>query len=301
MISLGEGFRLGLWVGATLLLAGAGALPSWATGETHVFVMAHADDWQLFMNPAVAQQIDAGHRVVLVHFSAGDAGLKNGTDGRAIPYYLAREQGSVRALHFLSKPPRPQAVPVATPLKVAGHRLVHYQWPQVQAYFLRLPDGNLSGQGYAGTGFQSLLNLQQGLSALDAVDGRQRYARWDALIATLAAIAREQQGTVTLHGLDPDAARNPQDHADHQVTGFALQQVAERLCLPQRLYLGYASAQQPVNLRGKEAQLEAVTWGITAATLAEAGFANPWDQGHNAWLERQYFRNVEAPCQPPRR
>lgn len=281
---------------SSVLLPQAKAVAS----ETHVFIMAHADDWQLFMNPAVAQQIEAGHRVVLIHLSAGDAGLKNGSDGRSQPYYLAREQGSVRALHFLLKPVQPQPVPGVNVLKVAGHRLAHYEWPHAQAYFLRLPDGNLSGQGYAATGFQSLLSLQQGLSALDAVDGRQRYARWEDLLNTLQAIvAREQQGALTLHGLDPDQNNNPNDHADHRVTGLALSQLAQQLCASQRLYLGYASAKQPVNLGGMEARIEAATWGITAATLAEAGFTNPWDNGHNAWLERQYFRVVTPVCKQP--
>jgi LmbE family N-acetylglucosaminyl deacetylase len=284
---------LGLLLGTVFAAPEAVAAP-----ETQAFIVAHADDWQLFMNPAVAQAIHAGQRVLVIHLSAGDAGLKNGADGRTQPYYLAREQGSIRALHFLSQLPQPLPTPQA--LKVSGHRLISYTWPQVQAYFLRLPDGNTAGQGYPATGFQSLRALQQGISALDAVDGRQRYARWDDLLSTLESLIREQPGRIQLHGLDPDPAYNPGDHADHQTTGQALQQLAQRLCAPQRLYLGYASAKQPANLAGKEARIEAATWGITAATLAEAGFANPWDSPHNRWLERQYFRILAAPETCPR-
>ena len=50
-----------------------------------VFVVAHPDDWQLFMNPAAFHAMNGPHeKAVFVHVSAGDAG--RGVGGEPTPY-----------------------------------------------------------------------------------------------------------------------------------------------------------------------------------------------------------------------
>ena len=42
---------------------------------TRVFGVAHQDDWQLFMNPNIANSIQSAEdKTVIIHLTAGDAG-----------------------------------------------------------------------------------------------------------------------------------------------------------------------------------------------------------------------------------
>ena len=53
-------------------------------------------------------------------------------------------------------------------------------------YFLRVPDGHWSGDGYYETGFQSLKRLATGENEiLRAVDGSATYHGWHDLVGTL--------------------------------------------------------------------------------------------------------------------
>ena len=71
------------------------------TPALSVFVVAHPDDWQLFMNPDAFHAMNEPHeKAVFVHVSAGDAG--QGVGGEPTPYYLAREEGALRAIRFMA-------------------------------------------------------------------------------------------------------------------------------------------------------------------------------------------------------
>ena len=88
---------------ALLLISGCAGLPRETppTPALSVFVVAHPDDWQLFMNPAAFHAMNEPHeKAVFVHVSAGDAG--RGVSGEPTPYYLAREEGALRAIRFMA-------------------------------------------------------------------------------------------------------------------------------------------------------------------------------------------------------
>ena len=63
----------------------------------NVFLSAHPDDWQLFMNPNAYKAVEAGGPVLFIHSTAGDAGTGMGYDD----YTLAREAGSLNAIRFM--------------------------------------------------------------------------------------------------------------------------------------------------------------------------------------------------------
>src|SRR5689334_1974389 len=73
-----------------------------------VFTVAHQDDWQLFMNPAAYRAMDEPQeKAVFIHVTAGDAGA--GAGGDPVPYYLAREEGALRAVRFMANAAAPAA------------------------------------------------------------------------------------------------------------------------------------------------------------------------------------------------
>ncbi|WP_301929310.1 hypothetical protein [Ferruginibacter sp.] len=57
------------------------------------------------------------------------------------------------------------------------------------AYFLRLPDGNLDGNGFEATGFQRLSKLiSVQTDVIETVDHATRYESWSSLLNTLESI-----------------------------------------------------------------------------------------------------------------
>ncbi|TVZ60025.1 hypothetical protein NA63_2571 [Flavobacteriaceae bacterium MAR_2010_105] len=72
-----------------------------------------------------------------------------------------------------------------------------------------------------------------------------------------------------------------------------MQKVANRLALKSvRLYEEYATNQKPINVFENAFLLCAGTWGATASGLSDHFHDSTWNEGHNVWIGRQYFRDV---------
>ena len=130
-----------------------------------VFTVAHEDDWQLFMNPEAYHAMnEPQEKAVFIHVTAGDAGA--GVGGDPVPYYLAREEGALRAVRFMANAAdasRGQGVAMeSAKVDRAGHAIQRYVYGNAVVYFLRIPDGNIVN----GTVFtphpQSLTKLRAG-------------------------------------------------------------------------------------------------------------------------------------------
>src|SRR3954454_18953043 len=66
--------------------------------EVSFYIVAHADDWQLFMQPnAYKGLVDADHKVVFIVTTAGDAGNEE-------RYWRAREEGCKSSIRFCLAP-----------------------------------------------------------------------------------------------------------------------------------------------------------------------------------------------------
>lgn len=288
--------RLGFGL-AFLLAAAAPAPPPTADiATTSVFVVAHEDDWQLFMNPDAFRALDHGGHAVFVHLTAGDAG--RGTGGAPVPYYRAREEGALRALRFVVNVHADYGLGEAMTrdhVELAGHSVLRVRYGAATAYFLRLPDGNGDdGLGYPTTGLQSLERLRTGQVAnIGAIDGSAQYTGWSALVATLSALVAVERGPgiVALHAPEPDARLNPNDHVDHRATGLAVQAVAASTsCARLAAHDEYDTGNRPVNMRGEDLLAHAGVWGATNSALSDNGAPSTWNAEHNSWIGRSYAR-----------
>ena len=266
-----------------------------------VFVVAHPDDWQLFMNPAAFHAMNAPNdKAVFVHVSAGDAG--RGVGGEPTPYYLAREEGAMRAIRFMANAAdataalgagtRPQTV------ERAGHAVARHSYANAVAYFLRVHDGNIvNGNDYQEHPL-SLQRLRSGASAeTRAIDGSARYAGWNDFVATLEAIVGSELApgsALNLHIAELDEKRNPGDHHDHRAVAFAMEEVAARLpCARVRRHQEYATRDRRPNVKGMDYLIDAGTWAATASGLSDLHAGSTWEPGHNAWVGRDYHRTQE--------
>jgi hypothetical protein len=292
-------------VAALFLIAGCAGVPR-DTPPTlaptlSVFVVAHPDDWQLFMNPDPFHAMNEPRgKAVFVHVSAGDAGKVMG--GEPTPYDLAREEGALRAIRFMANAAnataalgadtRPEAV------ERAGHPLARHTYANAVAYFMRIHDGNI----VTGDQFEehplSLQRLRSGASAeTKAIDDSTRYVGWNDFVATLEAVVRselEPGMALNLHIAELDEGLNPGDHPDHRAVAFAMEEVAVRLpCARVSRHQEYATRDHRLNVTGTDYMIDAGTWAATASGLSDLHAGSTWEPGHNAWVGRDYHRVQE--------
>lgn len=268
-----------------------------------VFTVAHQDDWQLFMNPEAYHAMnEPQEKAVFIHVTAGDAGAGAGGLG-PVPYYLAREEGALRAVRFMANAADPTvgkgAAMYSAMVERGGHVVQRHAYANAVVYFLRLPDGNIVN----GTVFtphpESITRLRSGEAATSGtVENSARYEGWTDLVDTLAAIVESERvagSGLNLHIAELDEELNPGDHPDHRATAFAMEEVAGRHpCAPLYRHIEYFTRTKPVNLSGEDYMIDIGTWAATASGLSDNYAKATWEKDHNAWIGRSYSR-VQAP------
>ena len=191
------------------------------------------------------------------------------------PYYLAREEGAVRAVRFLADMGSAMPGPgVSSSPSLRGHVLSRYAYRNTVSYFLRLPDGFRDGSGFSRTGRASLQKLRSGaINQLSAGDGSATYLGFRDLVDTLEALVREEAAgsgaqSVWLNIPDSSAAANPNDHSDHANSGFAMDAVAVRLsCANVARFVGHHTAKLPENLSAAETANQSALYAVTASAI----------------------------------
>jgi len=264
------------------------------------YFAAHEDDWQLFMNPSAFQDvIDPQTKTVFVHTTAGDAGAGMGTVGRQRPYYLARENGAEAAIRFMADAGSYPLRRSVERIHLNGHQLYRIRYRNTVTYFLRAPDGHLSGSGYPATHNQSLERLATNQNpVLSAIDGSTTYRSWTDLVATVRRLIdyeRKSAPAVQLNVAELDEALNPGDHSDHRMTAKAVLEAASGLPCARRLhYVDYASSRLPVNLSPEDRDMESSVVAVTAAGLLALDHGSIWGQYYKSYLGKNYFRVEEG-------
>ncbi|MEZ4290501.1 MAG: FG-GAP-like repeat-containing protein [Myxococcota bacterium] len=261
-----------LWAVA-LVLAFLLPLTTQAAPRGQLQIVAHEDDDLYFMTPAVPDGIAEGLPSWTVFLTAGDAGNGPG-------YWLSREAGIRAAYAQMAGVPNSWTT---NPVLIQGRTLTAFRLAgvaDVVVVFLRLPDGNPNGTGYASTGNQSLMNLWNGPlgTSIDSLDGTQQYTR-SQLIDTLAAIVALREPEVLR--IQDMTAYNGSDHSDHIHSGrFAFEAhlrhaPAHRL----RAYRAYNIDTLPSNLSTLET-------AESSSIITTYGAFDP-GVGANAWNARE--------------
>ena len=287
-----------------LSLAAESANPN----KVSIYFAAHEDDWQLFMNPSAFEDVGGGaHKTVFVHLTAGDDGLGTGSGGRKHPYYLARENGALEAIRFMTDADKSPLRDQNGKMVFNGHSMFRVSYPAAVGYFMRLPDGNIRGDGFSDTGFQSLKRLATGqIDTLSAVDGSTSYRGWGDLVATLRDLIGYERRTAPLLQInvaDTDERINPGDHSDHLMTAKAALEAAQGMsCVRRVYYVDYASAHLPANLNSQERDMESAVFAVTLAGVMAFDHGTSWHHYDDAYVGRNYFRADEPAgnCSAPK-
>jgi hypothetical protein len=264
------------------------------------YFAAHEDDWQLFMNPSAFEDVMGGAaKTVFVHLTAGDAGLGIGLGGRKHPFYLARENGAEAAIRFMANVDSAPAERLVARVTFNGHSIYRISYRNTVGYFLRVPDGHWSGDGYYETGFESLKRLASGRNdILHAVDGSTAYHGWNDLVETLRQIVTYERGHAALiqvNVAETNVRINPEDHSDHLMTAkAALDAVKDTSCVRRVYYVDYASARLPQNLDVQKRDMESSVLAVTLAGVQAFDHGTSWHHYDGSFVGRNYFR-VQAP------
>jgi LmbE family N-acetylglucosaminyl deacetylase len=209
-----------------------------------VFVVAHQDDWQLFMGDVVAKQIAGGDSATFVYLTAGD-------DGRDSLYWQTRERAALQSTRLaIGVGAADSAAVRCSTMKVLEHSIRKCVIANTASYFLRLPDGKRNGAGFARYDFESLRRLRgEKITVITAVDSSATYRGWGDLLATVSVLIGSHSATTDLvvHTSDPSVAANPHDHFDHRMAGLLVDDLRKRQKWNTRYYVGYALATRAAN------------------------------------------------------
>jgi LmbE family N-acetylglucosaminyl deacetylase len=216
-----------------------------------VFVVAHQDDWQLFMGDVVARTIRAGDSTTFLYLTAGD-------DGRDSLYWRTREGAALQSTRVaIGVDVTDSAAVRCSTTTVLDHAIKECVVANTRSYFLRLPDGKRNGTGFASHSYQSLRKLRGGkIPVVSAIDGSTAYQGWEGLTATVSSIigSSSPDRDVVVHASDPSIAANPHDHFDHRMAGLLVEDLRRRQRWKTQYYVGYALATRAPNRSNEEAR-----------------------------------------------
>jgi LmbE family N-acetylglucosaminyl deacetylase len=207
-------------------------------------IVAHQDDWQLFMGDVVAARLKAGDSVIFVYLTAGD-------DGRDSLYWRTRELAAMQSTRVaIATVVADSGAAECSTARVLAHSIQRCVIANTVSYFLRLPDGKRNGAGFTRYGFQSLRKLRQKkATAMTAVDGSATYRGWSDLMATIRSLISTDSAntrTVVLT-TDPSKRVNPHDHFDHRVAGLLVNDLRPTQGWTAEYYVGYALGTRAAN------------------------------------------------------
>lgn len=216
------------------------------SNPTAIIIVAHQDDWQLFMGDLIARELKAGGPAIFIYLMAGD-------DGRDSVYWQTRERAALRSTAVASGRSAVDSGMCGRTM-VRSHEIRSCTVGTISSYFLRLPDGRRGGTGFARYGKQSLRKLRgNAISSVTAVDGSTRYNGWNDLAATVRDLISlgDAEGTGRIHTTDPSIAINPHDHFDHRLAGYLVADLRPQLSRPTLYYVGYALGTRAANRTGR--------------------------------------------------
>ena len=166
--------------------------------------------------------------------------------------------------------------------------------PTVQLAFMRMPDGNIDGSGFASTGRATLMKLYQGtITTVPTVDTPRQTYTLQQVVDTLGAVITSMAAT-TVRTLDNVDGFGEGDHSDHlsiaRMATMARDQHAPTASLVG--FYGYPGAALPENVTGgdltsKVAAFEAYApddWNM-CLTLADCAAAG---RPEALWLKRSH-------------
>lgn len=223
-------------------------------GPSVLITVAHEDDDLLFMNPDVYHDIKTGYCVRTVYLTTGDAG-----EGQY--YWLSRENGDYAAYSAMIGT---KVIWVQRIVQLAKNEYATVANPEgnskISLIYLHLPDGNLKGQGFSESHFESLAKLySHQIPVINSQDGESSYT-YNQLVSAIGSLMSAYSPTEIYTQSTYPGQQFP-DHSDHNTVGkftdlayanYEKSQFNDLVTIPIHYYEGYTIRQSPPNISGSE-------------------------------------------------
>lgn len=219
--------------------------PDCSAGKS-LSIVAHTDDDLLFINPKIQQDISAGKCTETVYLTASDSGA-------GLSHAQGRENGVRAAYAQMAGATNSWTT---TNVTVNGRSLLQSTLTanaKVRLLFLRLPDGNLDGNGFS-PAYESLPRLWYGnVSSISAIDSTANYTKQqliDTLHSLMAVYAPNIIRTLNYQDAYETSSGPTHDHPDHRIAGYFTKEAHMYYTVPHQLrsYRGYDIQTSPANV-----------------------------------------------------
>ena len=247
-------------------------------------IVAHEDDVFLFLSPDLLHDVQAGRCVRTVFVTAGDGGI-------AASYWQGRETGAKAAFAEMSGVANSWT---QTDAGVIGHPIPLFTLsgnPNVSLAFMRLPDGNNDGSGYASNNFESLEKLWNGgISTIHAVDGSSSYSKAALTSALTSLMSSSSFQPDQIH--TQDYVGGDGDHSDHLTTANFAKAAQQQYTTSHDFtgYYDYSTASLPANVSGVDLTAKQNAFFAYAQYDSHvcSSVSDCSGSEYGAWLQRQY-------------
>ncbi len=255
-------------------------------------IVAHQDDDLLFISPDLLHDVDAGHCIRTVYVTAGDSGSDEF-------YWQARERGSEAAYSKMLNVPNEW---VQRTVKLAKDEFVTVANPRgnqkISLIFMHLPDGNVNGQGFKRSNYESLVNLEQGrIQHMHTIDHQSAYSS-NGLAEALMLLMQTYNPTEIRTQATYNESETYRDHSDHMAVGrYAAKAYATygRPDVPINYYYGYPIHGMVSNVSGDDLKRKVDAFlayaaydGATCHVIEQCESQS----NYGAYLGRQYDYNA---------
>lgn len=253
-----------------------------------VNIVAHEDDDLLFINPDISHALQAAKCVTTIYLTAGD-------DGRDLAYVETRELGVEQAYNtMLNSSQTWNQDRVTLDNGKSVYIVTGAEHPNVQLVFVRLPDGNLEGDGFPTTGYVSLSRLLNGdVTSMTTLDAAETYTK-DEIVATLQELLKRYPPAV-INTLAKYSSAKTSDHSDHGIVGdLAVDAASSYGQLRVVRYIGYPIRDFAQNMSSDDVVMKTKAF-FTYAQYDQAACDSEQDcqaQGsaYPTYLSRKYTR-----------
>ncbi len=286
------------------------------------YVIAHQDDWQLFMGSNAFKDIRAfdhstvqfaSNKVVFIYTTAGN--IHDDDDKKScvckdpydtssrLPYWKVREAGSKNSIHLAacrSGKVQGAGFPYAPndEVTINGHTITRYRFKNTVSYYLRMKTGEY--------GYWTYFPNNQ----VNTVDNSSNYIDWADFVNTLYYIFKEEMtndvkdSSAVFNFPDINMEVNPEDHNDHYLAGRAgliavrLLTKETNIAYQQNLFVDYYLSKLPENISLKNCQEKSSLIGAYCLSLLDYNAWAEFDDLYLEWTRRSYYRQVNSTTLP---
>jgi hypothetical protein len=227
--------------------------------------------------------------------------MNAGDYGKNEAFWKARETSALASIRSVLGFPLVAGDPseVTDEQDIDGHKLTHHTLRNVSVYFLRLPDGDVDGKGYASTSHQTMIKLyKQDISNLKTIDNANTYTLDGLYTLTSALIKKEATKSSSYFYIQDPGSEKNFSHSDHLITQFiartAISKSGLKTCKV-RAFSDYRIKNKTMNLSKaemtKKTQLFSAYDVVMMMLQNECGFCAV---SHYEWLSRSYMREFNC-------